>query len=531
MSLSGRSLLYVLQRVVPFVVFGIVGWICLGMQFGNEPGVLSDRVLFDLAVAGEIRSHFTLGPEIDIPLAPTSHLLWQLLVGFVGIIVPNLVAAGMVLNAATALVVLWQSIRLAEKLLNHPALVMCAGVVVAVSIPVLGNLLNHGPALLGIALALTSIRMHMSGVSGDRAVLSFGSALWLGLAMLVHVEFVVFWFAMVAHAVFLSMAHKPRFTTRQAVMQGLVGLALFALILWPAVHRNVTTSGMAWPFDTHAPQLVSASNGVADLDGGNQATEGGGVLQALVGTLFGAGKPTSVFLLFSLLGIAMLGSQFAARERSRAFLLVGFLLVGVPFLYGLLSMSSGWLGAPAVLGALYPLLVIIGLYAAFQVGLSIAPGTGKIVVVLVAVLWTITALLSTTKHATLNRDALAASNQSRAAWEDWHSRHVRGEGRLRVATDRPGWMCYRDAGKVNIDLTGWSGPERIARCRKVDGTIDPRKFSKLLDGLDPSERPQAMVLWDENAEIFARRLINERQGKVTAASEQGAIPSILVLDW
>jgi len=531
MSLSGRSLLYVLQRVVPFVVFGIVGFVCLGMQFGNQPGVLSDRVLFDLAVAGEIRSHFTLGPDIDIPLAPTSHVLWQLLVGLVGIIVPNLVAAGMVLNAATALVVLWQSIRLAEKLLNHPALVMCAGVVVAVSIPVLGNLLNHGPALLGIALALTSVRMHMSGVSGDRAVLSFGAAVWLGLAMLVHVEFVVFWFAMVAHAVFLSTCNNPRFTTRQAVMQGLVGLTLFALILWPVVHRNVTTSGMAWPFDNHAPQLITASNGVVDLDGSAATVNDGGVVQAVLSTLFGAGKPTAVFLLFSLLGIVVLAVQYGVRERSRAFLLVGFLLVGVPLLYGLFSMRSGWLGAPAVLGTLYPLLVIVGLYAAFQVGLSIKPSAGKIVVILVAVLWTITSLFATTKHATLNRDALTASNQSRAAWEDWHSRHVRGEGRLRVATDRPGWMCYRDAGKVNIDLTGWSGPERISRCREVDGTINTRKFSKLLDGLDPSERPQAMVLWDENADIFARRLINERQGKVTSASEQGAVPAILILDW
>jgi len=531
MSMSGRSLLYVLQRVVPFVVFGIVGYMCLGMQFANEPGVLSDRVLFDLAVAGEIRSHFTLGPEVDIPLAPTSHVLWQLLVGLVGIIVPNLVAAGMVLNAATALVVLWQSIRLAEKLLNHPALVMCAGVVVAVSIPVLGNLLNHGPALLGIALALTSVRMHMSGVSGDRAVLSFGAAIWLGLAMLVHVEFVVFWFGMVAHAVFLSTCKNPRFTTRQAVMQGLVGLTLFALILWPVVHRNVTTSGMAWPFHYHAPQLINASNGVVDLDGSGTVAKEGGVVPALLGTLFVAGKPTAVFLLFSLLGIAVLAVQFAARERSRAFLLLGFLLVGVPLLYGLFSLSSGLLGASAVLGTLYPLLVIVGLYAAFQVGLSITPSSGKVVVVVVAVLWTITSLVATTKHATLNRDALAASNQSRAAWEDWHSRHVRGAGRLRVATDRPGWMCYRDAGKVNIDLTGWSGPERMTRCRNADGTLDARKFSKLLDGLDPSERPQAMVLWDENASIFALRLSNEREGKVTTASEQGAVPAILVFDW
>lgn len=535
--MTGRSLLYVLQRVVPFVIFGIVGYVCLGMQFADGPDVLADRVLFDLSVADELRNHFALGPDGDTPLAPTSHVLWQVLVALVGKIVPNLVAAGMLLNAATALVIIWQTIRLAEKLLNHPALVMASGVVVAVSIPVLGNLLNHGPALLGIALALTAIRIHISGILGHRPVLPLSSAFALGAAMLVHVEFVVIWFAMMAHATTVAGSKNSRFSATQALLQGLVGLALFALILWPAVHRNVTTSGLAWPFDQDVPRLIADAEPTGLTDFSAAPKQQGGIARAIGTTLTAAGKLPAVFLLLSVVGIGITIRQSASRGRSRAFLIGAFCFGIVPLLYGLFSMHSGWMAADAVLGSFYPLLVILGLYAAFQVGLTVTPENASIpsagatiCTIIAATLWTVLCLIATTGFAKSNHDALGKTNQSRLAWEQWHSQNVRGAGRLRVVTDRPGWMFYRNAGKVNIDLAGWLAPENMRGCRDEQGYIDTRKFSTMLNNLDPVERPQAMVLWDSNAETFAKRLKSERGG-IAEASPAGKTPKIVVFQW
>jgi len=408
--------------------------------------------------------------------------------------------------------------------------------VVAVSIPVLGNLLNHGPALLGIALALTAMRVHISGIMGHRPVLPLVSALALGAAMLVHVEFVVLWFAMVVHALIASGGKRARHTAGQAFLQGLVGVALFALMLWPAVHRNVTTSGLAWPFDQDTPRLIAASGGLAELN--PEAVNAGGVPRAYMETFTAAGSLPAIFLLLTLAGIGILIGQFGKRERSRAFLVAGIALALVPLLFGLLSTQAGWISANAVLGSIYPLLVIAGLYAAFQIGLAITPqgasvpsSFATVLTVIAATIWTVLSLLATTGFATANQAALEKTNQSRQAWETWHNRNVKGDGRLRVATDRPGWMFYRNAGKVNLDLAGWLAPERMRRCRDGQGYIDCKKLSALLDDLDPVDRPQAMVLWDPNAETFARRLAAERGGGMESSSPEGQTPKIVVFKW
>ena len=387
-----------------------------------------------------------------------------------------------------------------------------------------GGLLNQGPDLMALALVLTALRLHVSGALGLRPVLPIPAAVCVGLAMLIHVEFVTVWLGMVLHAMLLAHGERPRFTLPTVLLRGLIGLALFALVAWPVVHRNYIHLGTAWQGAREAMPLHSG--GLSDL-----APASGGLGASLAGAfagLFGVdGWPAAVFLLLAVVGVGVLGSQWARRERSRAFLVAGFLLLLAPLALGLFGDGAESWKTRAVLGSMFPLWAMAGVFALHQFGISKSRRLGAILVSLGAAAWAVASVVGTLQLAASNHSERAALSKAHAAYTDWHQQRLRNKGFLRVVTDAPGWMAYTKAGRVALDLKGWATPLQTDACRNGDGALDAGKLMDAIGELDP--KPQAVVLWSEEGKAFAEQVRGTWKGLVAPEPSADDRPAILVV--
>lgn len=480
--LNGRSLLTFLQRLLPFVMLAVVGLALQVPPAGDVPLVPGgDRQAFDLAVAESLSESNTLALPGGASATPGSHMLWQVLLGVMGWLVSDLLRAALILNFVLAALVVWQVIRLSERVLLHPVFVMAAGAVTAVSLPVQSGMASAGPNLLAMALILGAIRLHMSGIVGTRPVLNLASALLVGLAMLVHPEFILVWIAFMLHAWVAGFSQESKFFTSNVILQGLAGLALCLVLLWPVVHMSAGRMQTMWVVQ-HELETLTNQSGI-------------GISQVMGDMLSGGGLLLSAAWALAALGIVALARQFGVRRQSRALAVSGFLLVVVPVVYGLLAKATGLMASHCLSHSLFPLVLVTGLFGAFWVGSLISRKMAVTLTIVAATVLSILSISQVFNHSQEQVTARKASVENHSFWSSWIDSNTRGNGRLNVATDRPGWLAYQGGANVTVDLNGWASPS-VSECRNGDHDLDAQQLISWLTALEEPQRPSVLVLWD-----------------------------------
>jgi len=463
-------------------------------QAGVHRILPGDSSYLDLATVNQLDRGVGYIASFPERQAFSESVLWQALLFIAVKIFKDTVVAAYLVGFACSIGVLLVAISIARRMLGFQPYVFAAACVLAIS-PALTTAATTGGALsMAMLLVMLSVKRHLEGLSGKGLVLPVSSAIYIGLAMLIRVEFIVLWLVMCLHAG-LSVLFKWRNDIKPALVgiQAASGLVVCFIVLWPIVHLNMQLISVPWPVSVGSDIVVEAGGNVA---GEVSAAMVARVLDGYLYLLDGSNVFGLVEFLVLLLGLMMLLYAGMAEKKKRVLLLPLFVVALVPGLYGLLSVFTGPDGKYVVLNAFVPFFLITGIFGVFRLPGVIHPKSKWAVglaIALVVVMGVRTSLNERKNIA--ERDAML----------DWQSRYHGligevNESRTVCMTDRAGYPAFLNRQHV-VDLGGRSSIA-VLRCVNDAGQLDDEKTLELAR----AREPDLLVLWEEENYALASRI-------------------------
>ncbi len=449
----------------------------------------SDGAYFDLAVARTLSSQGFLGLGETGRIPATSDTLWHLVLSSMQQVVENPVAAPVLLSCVMAIWLLCQ-IRTWPLRVRPESPVLPILLMVAVSSSLAADVLSGRSLVLASVLTLLMLVSYIEGMPCEQWPLSPLVAWWAGLAMLVRVEMLVIWLALVVHA--LAVGHF-RVGRGQGVVfplfRFLVGLLVVGLALTPALAWNLSLLANPWPRFPDAPMSLDAWSiqppGLTFATSLNLSLSalGGSYFRALTVPILRGFLP----LAFMLVGLVV-SLQEARQDRTRLAGTLGLALLLVPLLFALIYPYVGWGAADHVFRALQPawaVWIALGVvYTTDFLGQRMSPSAKKEMPWLtprwMAVgLFALLILSGFGLNLAAGRDeARQVARQQSARGRIAHELGTVQENQV-IASDRVGWLAYTRGGRL-LDLTGrvtpivlafrtpsgWQGPEAAGYLRQ-----------------------------------------------------------------
>ena len=447
----------------------------------------SDSAYLDQKIATHLIREHVHGVAADHPVPALRNTLWRFVVSpMAG--TPNAVLFTIAVSLAFAAGALMASISIARHL--HPSAALAAGVLAAVGSSLAIAAWSGTPETFAAALLAGAVAMHIRSFDEGEDPLSTSSALLLGLAALLRLEYAGVWLLLWLHAFLVAGIRQGRGETAVVLFRGMNGFFMIGLLCAPLIAINLRTIGVPWPMQ---PGI------------GGWAGFGSAYRQALG---FLHGSPVFQTLALKWLvwaGLATILVDFL-RDRSRIISVLPLILyVLSPFIYVCASALLGWDGASGFFNGLSLVWLAVaarGVMAltdgiAWGLGRA-APGTVKPLTspLLAVVVTALVAVLSLPAFAAASKEAGLAVKTQVDARENLE-RVALGKLRdVRVpVTDQPGWILFRSKHSDVVDLTGETTMHVLALVGP-GGKID-------LDGLKrlvAERHADALVLWGDKFE-------------------------------
>ncbi|MFT5494977.1 MAG: hypothetical protein ACI9TH_000368 [Kiritimatiellia bacterium] len=500
----------VMRWLVPLILFTISVSVLVGLhrsagvhpQLGDEAGYL------DLSVANNLsgQGKYLASKEDVMPF--TGNVLWHYLLAITTKLIKDPVNAAYLLGYFFSLSTLLVCVQIARRLLGFQPYVIAALCFLALSPAMVYAATSGGPLALAMLLIALALERHLGGLHGQRTVLPASAALFIGLAMLIRIEFVLLWVIFWLHAGIASTMHwNKRLKAGVVATQGLTGLLICLVLVWPLINKNVLLIKVAWP----APVQMSSELLPRIVDSFSLL-----FASSILGPIEG------VLLLF---GLVMAGYSLSAHRRQVASLLPILLATILPFSYALMSIFTGWQGAELVLYAFAPVYILTGVYGLFRfpgIIKAVNNGGGKGAIAGFAVLLLLIALIRIAVYAD-------ADLKQRKAFKTWQDQYVALIEKQKLIggiclTDQPGWIGYTGMQRP-IDLTGRSSVA-VLKCAYPPGGLDEAKIIELTR----ARQPELLVLWQEAHYPLAERM-EQAFGRRAVRELVPEHPKVLQIDW
>lgn len=498
-----------LSRLLPILLLLLLLCAVLGLQFQNaahETG-LTEEAYVNLSVARTLvnDSHYGLGPEQDVPLLRDT--LWRLAVWGVARWGGTVAGASLLLSALGAVCILLIVVRWAEQMARDFTFVVCTGLLAAVAPSLISDTIAGTSDVLAVALVTGACLIYIQETAYQSKPLPLTSALLLGMAAWIRIEFVLLWPILGVHALAFHSGHTRGTSgagferTAWLAVRWWLGFVLLIGAIGPMLIWNMSVLHVPWPRLPGTPM------------GGEQWSADPMAALAATGRLMAAGLPEAYARLGEIpflripvarvatwVGLAVVAFGSVRDVHIRPFTLPLFILVLLPPFYVLVYPYVGWESLPLMLGTTGPMLVAVAVYgiwqlrpvqkrlaARFRVGhgpeymYAVLP-TGLFLVVLCFSAMDTATLLE--KDATQVEHRVAIRSSLLAEME---------AGRLAsqvVVTDEAGWLTYNRAAKV-IDLSGEFTPQVLA-CLTPSGILSEGQLQRLFR----AEEPDTFVLWN-----------------------------------
>lgn len=500
--------------ILAFLVF----LVCLSLivagkrQALGDLGFLKDDAYLNLAVCEQWGQTGVYG--VDGHAIPATHdVLWRALITSCNWLCNNLLTAPYLLGALFGLVALSVTMAMAWRLQTRVGTNLLAALLMIVGSSLLADAVAGRGGTLTTALCAGAFLVHLRGLERGRSPLPLGATLLVGLAALVHIEFLVVWIALVLHALLLSLFRRPgEDGFLYTLIRALTGAVLLAILLAPLIWWNTKVIGVPWPRVAQAPLTLDAWGGSsAALAWSRMQTltrEGlAGGFGQLQGVAFLQGWPERIM---AWLGMAVVLVE-AVRNPARRPLTGLLALVLVPVAFAPLYPYVGWTYAGDVFCALQPVWIVLAAFGVARLasgltwlldrGMPACPPAARTIapLLLVGALLVFNAVARTSHGLRVGRDEWRRAQDTRRAAHEQLT--ARGAGASDVlVTDRPGWLLREKVGHV-VDLTGAVSPLVLAY-------LDPQGAWDLpgLSGYLQSENAGWMVIWSPSQQPLADAL-------------------------
>lgn len=469
---TGRYRRWTLVAFLAFLLT-LTGVVAGKRQALGDLGFLRDEAYLNLAVCDHWVQEGVYGVG-GHPIPATRDVLWRALIAGCDWLCNDLITAPYLLGALFGLVALslvmslsWRTVpRVGGTLLAALLLIFGGGLV-------LDAVAGRGGTLLS-ALCAWACLLHVRGCSPGRAPLPLGAALLVGLAALVHIEFVVLWLAFTLHALLQSFSRRPGEPGFLAVLvRAITGAVVVAILLSPLLWWNTKVLGVPWPRMPGAPMTLDAW--AVGAPG-----EAWARMQELMREAFANGYTWAHQVPFlrgwperiaAWLGVALVLVD-AVRDRARRPLTGLLAVVLLPLVFAPVYPYVGLAYAVDVFRALQPAWIVLAVYAVARLadgvtwlldrGAPACPAFARRMapLVLIGALLAFNGAARTVHELRAGRDALREAQAGRkAAREQLTALGARPEDA--VVTDRPGWLLRERIGRV-LDLTGAVTPVVLA---------------------------------------------------------------------
>lgn len=500
----------VMRWMAPLILFTVSASVLVGLHrsAGLHPQLGDTSAYLDLSVANHLNDHSKYLASKEDLMPYTGNVLWQHLLAISTKVIKDPVIASYLLGYIFSLCTLLVCVRIARRLLGFQPYVIAALCFLALSPAMLYAATSGGPLALAMLLVCLALELHLQGLKGPRTVLPASAALFVGLAMLIRIEFILLWGICWLHAGIASTMHgKQRLKPAVIAIQGLSGLLLCLVFVWPLVNKNVHLVKVGWP----APVQVVSSL-VTRLVESFQLLLASSIL----------GPVEGIMLLF---GLIMAAYSLSVYRRQAASLLPILLATVLPSSYALLSVFTGWGGAKLVLHALAPLYILTGVYGFFRfpgIIKAVNNGKGRGAIAGFSLLLLVIALVRIVLFA-------GTDLKQRKAFHAWQEHYVDLVEQEELVggicfTDQPGWIGYSLLQRP-IDLSGRSSVA-VLKCARSAGGLDEDKIL----ALTRTRKPELLVLWEPDLFPFAERVEQVLgEGAVRHLMEEN--PKVLRIDW
>lgn len=471
---------------------------------------LDDEAYTDLAVARNLAGSFSYGMQPEGRMPATENIIWRLMLAMGGWITGDFRAASYLLGAVFSVVTLLLCLRLARFLFPFPPFILYTAVLVAIAPRLVMDGVSGTSMALATALVTGACLFHIEGLSGRRHTLPVGSAIFIGLAMWIRIEFSLLWVLFILHALIVGPFKERGEYFAEILAHAITGIVVIILCILPLLIWNYQLLKVPWPQAVGAPLTVDAM-----ASGSQSAMSGLSMSFSHLLTSFGWWNQVPAMKIFLVSFFAWCGAVFIlglsfGRSEERPYTLVLFLLLLLPVLYALVYPYVGWKNAGLVFNTLGPLCVITasfgvfripfiaeGLYRKWKQGVPTATGFN----IWWAVMGTILMLACFINNRNLLKVRTGQLQEMMSVREQVATAlrvgEVKGES---VLTDAPGWISYELKRPV-VDLNGEGNPH-ILTCLGEQGRVDPSKLKAYLE----EGRPDLLAIWREDDLYLAEAL-------------------------
>jgi hypothetical protein len=475
-------------------------------------GFLSDDSYLNLVVAQHLLQHGSYGVGGE-RIPATQDTLWRLLIAGCDWLCDDLASAPYLLGALIGALLLAALLRLGRRVDTGIACAALAVLLLVLGTGLPRDAVSGMSTVLAMLLVTLAFGRHVRSFAGTNTPLALGSALALGLAALVRVEFAAIWLALALHAVLLCLLWRgsPR-SALAVVIRTINGLLLIGIILAPVIWWNMRVIGVPWPRIAAAPLALDAMSGggasvpaqVAAL-AGEALRQGWGWMQAQAPLL--QGSPERCFFW---IGCGWLLADALRRPEARP--LTGMLAVLlVPLVLAPLHPFVGTSSHFVLWRSLQPVEALLVAYGAWRLAQGIAAALARLAptwpaglrlavpVLLIGALPVLNGVSRSVRMEVARRDLWRVALDERAQVKDALAA-TGAEGAVLVS-DRPGWLLHSGHAGAVVDLSGQTTPQVLAFLDNA-GAWD-------LDGLRryvESRDAVAAVLWAPSAQQLAGAL-------------------------
>lgn len=447
--------------------FVLAGWVALLLFVGllawgqyrrdalfNYP---ADQAYTDIAVARQWAQVGAPAAGVDrIPLPINS--LWQALLSACSRTGVNLVAMPFILSLVIGLLSITAVLSFAGAIRPRASFLWWT----VGAWPLIGPIALDGftgqSFVLATVFSAFALCAHLNGLRpGDRA-LPLSAAFWLGLAVLLRVEFFALWLAFGIHALLLALARRVQTGFFAVLVRWINGAILMAIALCPVIWWNMRVLGVPWPPSANAALTLNAVGGSTAI----ASSVLSGLNLAASALWHGPLLGDAVVRIFVLAAIVVLLVDVFRKQLdwSATTLLLGLFL---PFVFAPFYPFLGGDGLGYLCRAIAPLWLLLAGYAAMRAvdGVEFIFDRAKLPLPRSLVMGCAVFLLGAMPILAGLRDQIhgwrAYCAAQRAAIEMRSRLAARMESAVAattpLASDAPGWLLYRGYTSV-LDLQG-----------------------------------------------------------------------------
>ena len=507
--------------IIPLVLLILIFTRLLSIQVAPDGSrfFVDDETYQHLVIAENFSQTLQYGALPDAPLPMLNSMIWQGLIAVAHVLSLSVDAAAVGLGVIFAIVTLLVLIRLSHSVFSLPLYAHATAALLVLSPTLIMEALRGTGAPLAMALIAGALTSHIESIKQNGRGLPLTSALLLGVALWMRIEFVVIWLLLWLHAgiaAFIPAAKRPGIGA--TFFRGLNGLIIFALFLLPVAAWNTIQLGVPWPRVPTAPLAadlwVQAGAGVAWQATQAQIMQG---LAMATGAFREAAWPGGFFFgLFFLLGYVLMVIQVVRSADDRVlflFLLVPFV---TPFFMALVYPYLGSDSFHIVSLSFAPILLLLVAYGVVRLPFIVRAivrdripqltsdrsfhiwwgATGAIVV--------LAALLGMARERRALEADIARNDEIRQVITRTIQDH--GLSRDHFLTDRPGWLTWAHGLRVVDIRANWTPP--LLQAVALEGGYDPDSLTAFIETLSPP--PSVVMVWSEEFYEHANVLRNPR---------------------